>query len=299
VVDEVRELKGLECVLEARATLGEGPSWDRESGALIWVDITEGIVHRFDPRTGRDHSVAAGQVVGAAVPRAAGGLVLAVQDGFAFLDGDQFELIAPVEADDPGRRMNDGKCDTAGRFWAGTQSYSLVPHAGSLYRLGLDRSVTRVVPDVTIANGIGWSPDDRLMYYIDTAERRVDVFDYNAVTGAVSERRPLVELPAEIGDGDGMAVDAEGGLWVAMWKGWAVRRYAPDGRLDCILPMPVSHPTSVCFGGETLEELYITSARVNEWGPLPDNQLAQEPLAGAIFRIRPGVRGLQTNGYRG
>jgi sugar lactone lactonase YvrE len=292
----------VEVVLDAKATLGEGPSWDDATGTLIWVDISGRTVHRFDPRTQKDEVRPVQQDVGAAVPHpASGGIALAVKDGFALIPSGPGpeELRGPAEKDQPDARMNDGKCDGLGRFWAGTQRYDLRPGAGSMYRWELDGSVTRVFGDITISNGLGWSPDDRTMYFIDTAKCTVDAMDYVSETGAVSNRRKLVDLPARDGGGDGMTVDAEGFLWVAMWDGWAVRRFTPDGALDRIIRLPCSHVTSVCFGGPDLTDLYITSGRVNETGPLPPKQLAKEPLAGAIFRARPGVRGLPTHPYRG
>ena len=299
---EVSVLTAVDVALDAKATLGEGPSWDDATGTLIWVDISARTVHRFDPVSGVDVTRSVGLDVGAAVAHvASGGIAVAVRDGFALLPpgNGPLDLRGPTEADRPDARMNDGKCDSQGRFWAGTQRYDLAPGAGSMYRWELDGTVKQVFGDITISNGLGWSPDDRTMYFIDTAKCSIDAMDFDTATGAVSNRRELVNLPSSIGGGDGMTVDEEGYLWVAMWDGWAVRRFAPDGVLDRIIRLPVSHVTSVCFGGPDLSDLYITSGRVNETGPLPPEQLAREPLAGALFRARPGMRGLPTHPYRG
>jgi sugar lactone lactonase YvrE len=292
---------GLELVLDSHAILGEGPSWDDATGRLLWVDIVRQEIHRFDPRTGRDEGVRVDQPVGAAVVRVDGGYVAAARNGFALVDPDtgRLELIAAIEADVPGNRMNDGKCDSAGRFWAGTQALDLTPHAGGLYRLGADRHAVQVVDDVTISNGLGWSPDDRTMYYIDTAANRLDAFDFDAVSGAVSNRRCLAPLPPEEGGGDGLAVDTDGYVWVALWNGWTLRRYSPGGHLDRVVRFPVSHVTSCCFGGPDLDELYVTTASMTEHGPFSAEELRRQPAAGALFRLRPGVRGLATHPYRG
>lgn len=281
-----------------RAGLGEGPAWlDPE---LLWVDITAGVVHLLDPVAGQDRAITVPQSVGAAVPAVDGSILLAVRDGFARLDPGtgRFGLIAPVEIDLPDNRMNDGKCDTAGRFWAGTQSERLTRGAGALYRLELDGSVTRVLDGVTISNGLGWSPDDRRFYYIDTATQRVDVFDHDPATGAIADRRTFVSIPDGIGAPDGMAVDRDGFVWVAFWDGWRVQRFDPDGRLEREVRFPVSHVTSCAFGGSGLETLFVTSSSVDEHGPMSAERLAPQPLAGSIFALDAPVPGLPTSRAR-
>jgi sugar lactone lactonase YvrE len=286
-----------ELALDARAELGEGPVWDSELGRLIWVDITGERVHRFDPLTGDDETTAVGQPVGAASPRIPDGLVLAVRDGFVFLDLERarLQLVAEVEAETPGNRMNDGKCDAAGRFWAGTMPFAGNRPSGALYRLDSDLSVSRMLDGVTISNGIAWSPDGRSMYYIDSPTYRVDVFDYDVDAGEIAKRRTLFELPADGGLPDGMTVDAEGLLWIAFWGVGAVRRYTPDGLLAAVVELPVSLVTSCAFGGPDLADLYITSAS----GPLSPEQAVDQPAAGGLFRARPGVSGLPHHRFRG
>ena len=287
----------VELVLDAHAELGEGPTWHAAESALVWVDITRCLVHRYTPASGRDESIDVGQHVGAAAPRAAGGLVLALRDGVGILDTAtrRVEMIADIEADHPGNRMNDGKCDSAGRFWAGTMAYDNRPGAGALYRLETDRHVARVLSAVTISNGIGWSLDDRLMYYIDTPTLGVDVFDYEAATGAITNRRRLITIPPEAGQPDGMTVDSDGFLWVALWGGWAVHRYSPKGVLDRVVKLPVAKVTSCAFGGPDLADLYITSASIE----LSPDELREQPHAGGLFRHRPGVAGLPTHSFKG
>jgi sugar lactone lactonase YvrE len=188
--------------------------------------------------------------------------------------------------------MNDGKCDSTGRFWAGTMALDVRPGAGSLYRLGPKRDVERMVTGVTISNGLGWSLDDRLMYYIDTPHRRVDVFDFDSPAGAIANRRPFVTIEGP-GWPDGMAVDAEGGLWIAIWGGGKVLHYLSDGTLAGGVEVPVSQVSSCGFGGPELRDLYITTA----WQNLSPERRAAEPLAGGLFRHRPGVAGQPTQVY--
>ncbi len=289
-----RSLGEAELVLDARAQLGEGPSWDAARGRLVWVDILPGLVHLFDPLTGLDETFDVGRPVGAAIPAAGGGIVVCRQGEVGVLDpaSGEVRLLALVPGD-PALLMNDAKCDRAGRLWAGTMALDAATGAGTLYRLDPGGALTAQVEAVSISNGLGWSLDDRTMYYIDTATQAVDAFDYEPGTGAVSRRRHLVEIPPEVGMPDGMCVDAEGYLWVALWEGWSVRRYAPDGRLDAVVDVPAARVTSCCFGGAGLGDLYITSA-----APGPEPLARPQPHAGGLFRARPGVAGLPTDVFR-
>jgi sugar lactone lactonase YvrE len=282
-----------ELALDAGAELGEGPVWDARHDELLWVDIRVGLVHRFDPRSGSDRTFDVGQSVGAVVPRAGAGYAVAVRDGFAVTDADGqgLRLAAPVEADLAHMRMNDGACDSRGRLWAGTMHLDETTTAGSLYRLDADGSVETMVADVTISNGIAWSPDDSLMYFVDTP-LGLDVFDYEPETGAISGRRRLVTIEEGAGHPDGIAVDVEGAIWVALWDGWAVRRYAPDGTLVGVVEIPVGRVTKPAFGGADLDELYVTTAS-------PDAPDPAQPHAGGVFRASPGIRGLAPHPYAG
>lgn len=292
---EVGTMPRVELVLDARAELAEGPAWLADRGLLVWVDIMAGRVHLFDPAAGTDRSLDAGEAVGAAVPADDGRLVLALASGFAFLDpaSGGLERIADVEADVPANRLNDGKCDAAGRLWAGTMAMDDRHPAGSLYRLGPDRRVERMLDGVSISNGLGWSPDDRLMYYVDSPLGRVDVFDFDADAGTIASRRPLATIPPP-GGPDGLAVDAEGGLWVAVWSGGRLVHLLPDGTVAETIAVPATRVTSCCFAGPDLRDLYVTTARRG----LPPERLAREPLAGSIFRCRPAVAGQPTRSYR-
>lgn len=285
----------VELVLDARAELGEGPLWDVAAQRLRWVDIMRGRVHSFTPSAGACRNVSVGQPVGALACDDEGGLVLAVRDGFARLAAGsrRLDMLGTVH-DGPGLRMNDGACDPSGRFWAGTMALDQRPRAGALYRLDSDLRVHRVLSDVTISNGLDWSPDGRRMYYVDSPTQRIDVFDFDAETGAISNRRALAEIPGEAGLPDGLTVDAEGHVWLALWGGGALRRYDPDGGLERTVPLPVSHPTSCAFGGAALDELYVTSASV----ALSPEERARQPHAGGLYRLRPGVSGRPANVFR-
>jgi len=273
------------------ALLGEGPVWDAALGELVWVDIARGLVHRR--RAGEaDASVDVGQPVGCAVPRAGGGLALALRDGFALLPGGggRPRLVAPVEQERSDTRMNDGACDSRGRFWAGTMSLLGDTRTAALYRLDADLTATRVLPGVSISNGLGWSPDDRIMYHVDTPRGRIDAYEFDAVSGAIGARRAAIAVATDRGRPDGLAVDAEGGIWVALWGGGVVQRYSPEGRQDARIELPVSQVTSCCFGDCDLGTLYITTAA---------RGAEHEPLAGSLFCCRPGVRGLPATPFAG
>ncbi|MBV9545748.1 MAG: SMP-30/gluconolactonase/LRE family protein [Chloroflexi bacterium] len=278
----------IEVLLQPRAAVAEGPVWDERTRRLIWVDIMNNAVHSFEPSSGQDSSVDVGQPVGAAVLRANGGLALAVRDGFALLDADftNFRMVAQVEADLPNNRMNDGKCDPLGRFWAGTMQFSPTSASGALYRLDPDLRVTRVVGDIMLSNGLDWSPDRRTMYYIDSMSQGIDTFDFDPDSGEISNRQRLISIPKDVGLPDGMTVDADGYLWVALHGSGTVRRFAPDGQVDRIIRLPVSHVTCPAFGGPDYSELYITSMTYGL-----EERIRNEPLAGSLFRCRPGVRG--------
>ena len=279
-----------ELVLDARARHGEGPVWHPTERTLDWVDIMAGHLHRYDPRTDRDQVIDVGRPIGAFAPRLSGGYALALENGFGILEpSGEVRMVAPLATHGPPQRMNDGKCDRAGRFWAGTMAYDFTPGAAALYRLDADFNVTTMLSDVTLSNGLDWTDDDRTMYYIDSLARGIDAFDFDARSGAISGRRRLIEVrsdkTAQTGETvpDGMTVDAEGYLWVAVHGASEVRRYSPLGEVECIVRLPVCGVTSCAFGGEGLNDLYITSMVVFDDG--------REPLAGALFRCAPGVRG--------
>lgn len=287
----VREYRDCDLVVDSRLDLAEGPVWGSAlESCLYWVGILDGSVHRFDFRTNVHDRWEVGQPVGSLAIRQSGGLVLAIQDGFATMDleSQAISLVAPVELDDKSQRMNDGSCDAAGRFWAGTMSAGdAIEGSGSLYQLDADGSVLCKLRGITISNGIGWSPDDTTMYFVDTPTRRIDAFDFNATDGRILNRRCVVEIPQDSGSLDGLAVDEEGFVWVAVWGAGEVRRYSPQGEHVSSLKLPVTAPSSCAFGGDDLETLYVTTARISL---TPDEVIAQ-PTAGGIYGANVGVRG--------
>ncbi|MBB5640474.1 SMP-30/gluconolactonase/LRE family protein [Cryobacterium roopkundense] len=293
-----RASAGVEVALEAAAELAESPWWDTERAELLWVDIPKGEIHHFDPASGTDHSITVGQPVGTVVGRRSGGVVCAVRDGigYADLETGAFELVAPVEADRASNRMNDGACDANGRLWVGTMNADLVPGAGSLYRVSADLAADRMISPVSISNGLDWSPDGRTFYYVDSLTRQIDAYDFEPGTGTLRRRRTLVKTPGLVATPDGMAVDAEGCLWVAMWEGGSVLRYSPAGELLTVVDLPVTRVTSVAFGGARLDQLFITSARA---GLTSEQLMHDEPLAGAIFAVDPHVTGLAPHRFAG
>ncbi|MFG2978188.1 SMP-30/gluconolactonase/LRE family protein [Streptomyces sp. NPDC048331] len=280
--------------------LTEGPVWHAADGNLLWVDITAGLVHRGElvardgggglPDLRLKATVELDGPVGAVAPCTSGGLLAAAGTAFVWIDdtGAVTEYAAPALPDDGiPRRMNDAKCDPRGRLLAGTMAYDATRDAGALYRLDPDGTVTTLLSPVTISNGLGWSPDGRLLYYADSPTRRVDVFDHDPATGALSRRRAFADTgPA--GVPDGLAVDTEGRVWVAVWGAGQVRAYTPDGTLHSVVTVPASQVSSCAFAGPELDLLVITTAADG----LTARQLAAEPDAGRLFLCRPGVRGL-------
>jgi sugar lactone lactonase YvrE len=287
----------IEVFADLRADVGEAPHWDEQTKTLLFVDLTAGMVFRYDQSGAKLGSFSVGQEVGAVVPRRGGGLVLAVRDGIAAVSdaGEGFELTSPVERDIPGNRMNDAKCDPAGRLFAGTTAFDFSPHSAALYRVEQDWSFEQIVRDATQSNGIAWSPDGSRMYFIDSATAGVDVFDFDVGTGSVGNRRRLVTIAPAHGVPDGMTADNRGNLWVACFGGAAVRCFSPAGVPLAEVLLPVSQVTSCAFGGSDLADLYVTTAAYR----LSTDQLKKEPHAGATFVCRPGAPGMPASSFAG
>jgi sugar lactone lactonase YvrE len=262
---------------------GEGPVWWPDWGGLRWVDMLAGDVVSLGAAGDIDRQHV-GKVAAALRPRRTGGMVVATEHDFVVVEETARVVATPVV--DAEVRFNDGGCDPEGNFYCGTMRYDESPGGGTLYRLTPDYAVDVVLRDVTISNGLAWTPDGSKAYYVDTATNRIDVFDHD-----LRNRRPFVEIAAEDGSPDGLTLDAEGGVWVAMWEGGAVRRYSASGQLEEVVELPTPKVTACTFGGADLDELYITTSRHGEAAP--------HPSAGALFRFRPGVAGLPASTFAG
>ena len=287
-----------ELLVGAKALVGEGPIWDVREQKLIWVDIAGKKLHFFDPASGNDHVIELEQMPGTVVLRKSGGLMLAVENGFAAFDPAtaKLDIWSDPEADKPQNRFNDGKCDPAGRFWAGTMPYDASKPSGSLYCLEPSRTVRHMFDGVSCSNGIAWSGDAKTMYYIDTMTRGIDAFDFDLTHGEIRNRRKIVTIPEEAGFPDGMTIDTENNLWVGHWGGARVSCWDPhSGKELERIELPVSQVTACWFGGANLDELYITTAREG----MDASALAEQPLAGGLFRAKPGPRGREAAAYGG
>jgi sugar lactone lactonase YvrE len=284
--------------LASGAELGERPVWDERAGALVWVDITAGSLHRFHPGGSDDVIGHTGGTLGAVALRQGGGYILAADQRFLLTDerGSIVGEHGPIDAVS-NIAFNDGACDPAGRFWAGTVAGDRRAGAGCLYRLDPDGRIETMLEGVTESNGVGWSPSGDTMYYIDSGEEtgRVRAFGFEASTGSLGPERNLLVFEPGAGIPDGLVVDSEGFIWIAVWDGSQVIRVSPQGDVVKRLPLPVSQPTCPGFGGEGLQDLYVTSA----WQGMDAGRRAEEPQAGHLFVTRPGARGLPASRFAG
>ena len=285
---------------------GEGPIWDGEHGELLWVDIPKGLVRRAAVTVdGELHETAppahGGDTVGFVAPAAAGGWLLGAGGGFTHLaeDGTAQVLIDLAgeggSEESGGTRMNDGGCDRAGRFFAGTMAFDKRPGAGALYRLDLDGVVTTVLDGLSISNGMGWSPDDRTVYLADSGPGLVYAFDYDLEAGTFANQRVLLDFTNQDGVADGLTVDDDGCLWTALWGGGQVRRWSPDGELLAVVELPVPQVSSCAFAGPGLDLLVVSTSAEG----LDDAAREAQPDAGKLFTARPGVTGGAAFPYRG
>lgn len=284
-------------VVPTTAFLGEGPTWLPAEHKLVFVDILAPAIIVSDPGDGSFDTYPMPELVSAVVPRSRGGFLAAMQTGLKAVDlqAGRVATIASPEADKPGNRFNDGKCDRRGRFWAGTLAIDTTAGHGSLYRLDPDGRCARMDEGFHVSNGLGWSPDDRRFYFTDSGARRIYVYDFDIEAGAVANRRVFAEVPDGVGTPDGLTVDGDGHVWSAHWDGWCVTRYDPAGAVDRVVNLPVPRPTSCAFGGDGLATLYVTSARIR----LSARQLAEAPLSGSVFALQTGSRGLPETPFAG
>jgi len=268
-----------EPITDACAHHGEGPIWDTHHKCVRWVDMLNGDVLSLPVANGRVDRVHVGSVAAAIRPRVNGGLVVAVERGFALLDTDTGEVITLPEVwSDPSVRMNDGACDPQGRFYCGSMAYDNAPGRGALYRLDLDRTVTPVLTGVTISNGLAWRADGRTALYTDSPTGSIDELQFDAETGTFTARRPAIAIDIDGAVPDGIALDDDGGVWVALWGGGAVHRYDASGQLDAVVEVPVRQVTACALDGDG--HLYVTTSAEGDEG---------NPAAGALYLADVGV----------
>jgi sugar lactone lactonase YvrE len=285
------------CVVEARNTLGECCLWCPATKRLWWIDIQRPCLQSYDPAS-RAHRVypLPGRFCGCAALRKSGGLILALDDGLHHFDPAIGKLELLVQAEHvPGNRYNDGRCDRRGRLWIGTMDIDIKRPSGSFYRIGADRSVQPLFNAVTVPNSTAFSPDDGTLYFADTPCHVIWAFDFDIEAGAISNRRVFADLSGRKAYADGSCIDAEGFLWNAEYGGRRLTRYAPDGRVDRSIELPVTYPTCCCFGGDKLDTLYVTSAmpRPKPGGPAPS------AIEGGVLALDVGVRGLPEAAFGG
>jgi sugar lactone lactonase YvrE len=286
-----------ELVLDAKAMLGEGSIWHPKENKLYWIDIEGKILHIYDPVSKEDKEYSVGSRVGTVVPVEGGGALVALQNGIHKIDLEtgQLQFLAnPLP--DSNMRFNDGKCDPSGRFWVGSMALDSRKKGASLYRLDKDKSVHHMLDSVSISNGIVWTADKKTMYYNDTPTGTIQGFDYDDKSGAITNRRVVVRIPGGTGSPDGMTIDAEDNLWVALWGGACVAKFNPrTGEMLQKVKVPAQNVSSCAFGGKNLETLYITTARA--W--VNPDKLKEFPLSGGLFAVKPGVRGVPAEFYKG
>jgi sugar lactone lactonase YvrE len=291
-MNKYSELKPIQ-VLQKTSMLGEGPVWDPVQHVICWLDILNGIIHQYHPATSVYSAIPVHQMIGSVAVCNNGDFIAGLHHGFAFISRSEgkVQMITDPEVDIPTNRFNDGKCDPIGRFWAGTMAISEVLHQGNVYVLDRDLKCRKQIENVSISNGLAWSLDHKTLYYIDTPSFEVVAYDYNLTTGDISNKKSVIKINVEEdGYPDGMTIDQEGMLWIGHWDGWQVTRWNPltAEKLGSI-KVPAGRVTSCTFGGDNLDDLYITTARVG----LTEEALALQPLAGELFVVKNcGFKGL-------
>lgn len=287
----------VELVLDVKATLGEGPHWDHQKQQLYWVDILENKVHVYHPNKNQQQTIEFSEPIGAVIPKGDHQLMLAMKNGIHEYDLETETLRKIVDPEEslPDNRFNDAKCDPSGRLWAGTMDMDGKLGRGTLYRLDHDEKITPMITNVSISNGLAWSPDNKYFYYIDTPTKEVKVYHYQDDTGNISEMIKTIAIPEELGNPDGMTIDSKGMLWIAHWGGAKVTRWDPyEEQLLEIVEVPAKNVTSCTFGGENLTDLYITTASVG----ISDEDRKKYPFSGGLFKVKTNVSGMVANTYQ-
>lgn len=290
----VKTVLKADLLLNTSSELGEGAIWNDEDQKLYWVNIDQGSLHWFDPINLHHETVYVGQKISTVVPTTNGNLLLALKDGVYIYQKttSQLNLIAPnPENNTFGNRFNDGKCDPSGRLWLGTMGK---PQSAALYRVDPDHTIHLMQAGVTTSNGIAWSSDKKTMYYIDTLTQKVVAYIYDDKTGQISAPYEAITVPDSMGKPDGCTMDAEDMIWIALWGGQSVSRWNPQtGELLCKIEVPAKNVTSCAFGGQSLDTLYITTARTST----TEEDLVRYPYSGGVFAVTPGVKGIKANPF--
>lgn len=284
-------------IWSGQADLGEGPMWHPQEKSLYWIDIAKSQINRLNIVSGENKTWQFSNFIGAVVPRAKGGIVAAMGNEVMAVNTNngQIEKIANILPEaSPNLRSNDGKCDKKGRFWIGMVDVALKHPIGGLFRMDSEGNVMQMEEGITISNGMGWSPDSTLFYYIDSAQRCVFQYDFDLVSGTIRNRKVFIKLEDSEASPDGMTVDQKGYIWIAIWNGWKLIRYAPDGSVSKIVNLPVQRPTSCIFGGEDYKTLFVTSCSLNV-----SEQIHLAKPAGSIFSFQAETSGIEENSFAG
>lgn len=283
-----------ELEFKTMAELGEGAIWNYQTQELFWVDIEGKTFNVYSPESNKNKTFSTSSRVGAVVPKSKKEVLVALEDGVHILDLDSgnTSLLTGMSQELKGKRLNDGKCDPAGRLWVGSMHFDQIEGEAKLYMIDEAGKYHIKKDSVTISNGIAWTSDKKTMYYIDTPTAQIKAYDYDDANGDITNERVVVEISNNLGFPDGMTIDAEDKLWVGMWNGNAVIRFDPiTGKILEKIEVPAHNITSCAFGGENLDTLYITTARVD----MTDNELTKLPLSGSIFKVVPGAKGVKSN----
>ncbi len=291
-------MKTAEHFLAVQNEMGETPIWVPEEQALYWVDIPQHTIYRYDPKRGTTESFQPELPVRGLTRRTGGGWLLITDAGLGFWNQhtNSCEFLNDPCAEISDCQLNDGVIDRQGRLLVGSYNPATLDAAdGALYRLNTDRSLRELDASLVLSNGMGLSPDGKTLYVVEMFAHKITAYDYESETGSVSKRRTFAEIPKNAGMPDGLTVDSEGGVWTAHWGGWQVTRHTPDGTLERTIQVPAEIVTSIGFGGPEMTELYITTA----WYSLTEEQRAEQPLAGDLFRVKTDVTGIAEPGFTG
>lgn len=282
---------------EIKALLGEGAIWNYKTHELLWVDIEGKTLNRYDAKNKKNNSVKVPSRIGTVVPVNSTEAVVALEDGIYLIDvaSGKIGQISNIESDKVNNRFNDGKCDPNGNLWVGSMVMKKSNYTAALYKVEGNGKTTKMLDGIKISNGIVWTSDKKTMYYIDTPTHKIMAYDFDSKNSTISNGRVAVEVNTQIGYPDGMAIDEEGMLWVGLWNGNAVGRFNPQtGKLIQKIEVPAHNVTACAFGGKNLEILYITTASVD----MTDEEQKKYPLAGSLFSVKPGVKGVKSHFFK-